>query len=346
MSSRHPAGQLGASARCCRACLLGLGLTGLLLTSTTSVVSADVVTLAPDRDNTLFEDPAGGLSNGIGPVLFAGNNGQDLARRALLRFDIAGNLPHGARIDAVELRLNCSNATNATPRTFTLHRVIQEWGEGTSSTTSGSGAPAAPGDATWLHTFYSSSTWAAAGGDFAGAASATLSVGDVGVYTWTGAGLKADVQEWLNGTASNFGWLLFGEETALNTARRFDSRENTVAANRPALTVHYSFNTTGVGDPPEPVLGARLEPGYPNPTRGTFRVAFSLPSAATVQVVVDDVAGRRLATVAEGRFRPGRAEVVWNGLGSGGESLAPGLYFYRLFVAGRPVATRALARLR
>jgi len=54
-----------------------------------SAAVADVATIQPVRDN-MFEDPSGSLSNGAGPVLFAGNNGQDLARRALLQFDVAG----------------------------------------------------------------------------------------------------------------------------------------------------------------------------------------------------------------------------------------------------------------
>ena len=58
------------------------------------------------------------------------------------------------------------------------------------------------------------------------------------------------------------------------TARRFDSRENTVAANRPALTVTYSV-PTGVGH--GAVLeGIALGPCGPNPGAGPVRLHFSL----------------------------------------------------------------------
>ena len=80
-------------------------------------------------------------------------------RRALLRFDVAGILPGSARIDGVELRLNCSNAPNGTAWTFALHRLLRDWGEGTSSTTSGSGAAATLDDATWIHTFFPGASW-------------------------------------------------------------------------------------------------------------------------------------------------------------------------------------------
>ena len=103
---------------------------------------ADTVTIPPALDNTMFEDTTGSLSNGAGPALFGGNNGSLLARRALLRFDVAGNGPAGAVIGDVSVTMNVSNATSATPRTFSLLRVRRSWGEGTSSTT-GVGVPVA-----------------------------------------------------------------------------------------------------------------------------------------------------------------------------------------------------------
>jgi hypothetical protein len=316
----------------------------LLLAGVASSVQADVVSLTADRDNTLFEDATGSLSNGAGPVVFSGNNGQDLARRALFHFDVAGVLPHGARIDAVELRLNCSNASTATPRTMALHRVLRDWGEGTSSTNSGSGTAATPNDATWLHSFSPGSPWTQPGGDYA-APSASLGVGDVGPYVWSDDGLKADVQAWLNGTTPNDGWLLVGDETALNTARRFDSRENSLAASRPTLTVHYSFNTTGVDGTVEsgPV---RLDAAWPNPSREGVRIGYSLPSRARIELRVVDVAGRRVATLVDGWAEAGRGVASWDGRGLQGERLPAGLYLCRLTVNGRPVDTRTLVRVR
>jgi hypothetical protein len=48
-----------------------------------------------------------------------------------------------------------------------------------------------------------------------------------------------DVQEWLNAPATNFGWIIRGNETLSQTAKRFDSRQNPTAANRPLLIVEY-----------------------------------------------------------------------------------------------------------
>jgi hypothetical protein len=76
-----------------------------------------------------------------------------------------------------------------------------------------------------------------------------------------------------------------------------------------------------------PTAGARtfaLYQNAPNPFAGTTTFAFELPEGADVKLVVYDVAGRKVADVAEGRFAAGRHEVHF------ANELAPGVYVYRL----------------
>ena len=204
---------------------------------------ADTITLAPARDNTLYEDATGALSNGAGPTLFAGRTNQISfsIRRGLLAFDLS-SIPAGSTITGAQLVLHVGQGS-ATPRTTTLHRVLANWGEGASDAgpQGGAGAAATAGDATWLHTFFSSAFWAAPGGDFVVAASASQAVADVGFYGWgSTAAMVADVQQWLDAPASDAGWLLRGLESASATARRYDSRESTTPSFRPALTIEFT----------------------------------------------------------------------------------------------------------
>lgn len=314
-----------------------------LLAAGPGPAAAEVVTLTAVRDNTLFEDPTGSLSNGAGPVLFAGKNSQNLIRRALVRFDVAGSIPSGAVISSVVLTLNVSNVSDVTPRIFTIHRLQKDWGEGTSTGTGGGGAPATTGDATWLCTFHPGTPWANAGGDFEPIADASQLLGDVGSYSWSAPPMASDVQAWHDGVVPNDGWIIAGDETAAGTARRFDSRENPVAANRPTLTVTYSV-PTGVWD--GGVLdGVTLGPCRPNPGSGPTLLQFSLPASARVELVVHDVRGRRIATVADRTFPAGVHEVAWEGRGLDGRAMESGVYFLTLSVNGHPVATRRWARL-
>jgi len=205
------------------------------------LASAETVVITAGRDNTLFEDPLGGLSSGAGPSIFAGNNSTRNIRRALVYFDVAGAVPAGSAIDSVELHLYVSSAPNDAPQVFTIHHVLISWGEGTSVSVGGSGAPATLNDATWLHRFYPATLWANAGGDFDWVALASVHVGGVGEWVWTGDPLTSDVRAWYDSPANNLGWLVAGDESAASTVRRFESRETANPDQRPRLIVHYSL---------------------------------------------------------------------------------------------------------
>ncbi len=203
------------------------------------------VALGPSADNTLYEDPNGTLSNGAGEYFFAGRTGpigNNAIRRGVIRFELAGNIPSAATIVSVTLYLTMSRTT-AGDEPVELHRLTASWGEGSSRATGeeGGGAPAAPGDATWIHRFYSSTPWTAPGGDFVVTASATTTVGSSGAYSWNGPGMVSDVQSWLMAPSTNDGWLLSGNETTPTTAKRFNTRENTAPETRPVLVVTYTL---------------------------------------------------------------------------------------------------------
>ncbi len=69
-------------------------------------------------------------------------------------------------------------------------------------------------------------------------ASAALSVNNVGAYTWTSAGLAADVQSWLDGSDGN--WILVSDEQTTFSVRAFASRSNFSENARPVLTIAYT----------------------------------------------------------------------------------------------------------
>jgi hypothetical protein len=202
---------------------------------------ADTAALSAKKDNTLVEVAGGVLSNGAGSYVFGGRIASGEIRRALLAFDVQASVPAGSKVTAAQLTLHMSK-TIVGPLSGSLHRVTADWGEGTSDAPAeeGTGAASTPGDATWIHRFYSSVFWTAPGGDFASTPSAMTSVGDVGFYTWSSPQMVADVQAWVDAPANNFGWLLIVDESDFPSAKRFDSRENPVVANRPKLTITFT----------------------------------------------------------------------------------------------------------
>jgi len=118
-----------------RAASIGLGLA---LVALPCAGSAKTLTLPVLQDAMLIESADGSLANGAGPYLFAGRTGQSSGsiRRALLAFDVAAQVPPGAKVTAVRLTLQMSQS-NAGSVAVSLHRVLADWGEGASSASGG-----------------------------------------------------------------------------------------------------------------------------------------------------------------------------------------------------------------
>lgn len=213
----------------------------VLLLCSACAANADTLQLYPDRDATLIEHQHGELANGAGTALFVGRTAQstDSLRRALLHFDIAGSLPEHAIIEHVSLTLHLSRGNSASAD-ISLHRVLDSWSEGPSSSDGGGGDIAQPGDATWLHTVYDVAYWRQVGGHFVAHTSATAVVGASGFYDWgSSTHMLADVRLWLYAPQENFGWILLGDETIPQSVKRFDSRETSPDEFRPVLSITY-----------------------------------------------------------------------------------------------------------
>jgi hypothetical protein len=237
--------------------LLTAALAAAIGYTCTALASANIINIMPSKDNTLYEyDPAeGDHSNGAGFHFFAGENAMGERRRGVVAFDVAGTIPPGSTITAVTLTINMS-MTPAGAETVELHKLLADWGEGTSHAPmgEGDGAPATPNDATWRHRFFDTIFWTTEGGDFSAAVSASQSVGGVGQYMWSSAQMVGDVQEWLDNPVSNFGWLVLGDESTIATAKRFDTRES---ASPPVLTIQYTAPRVLPTPRPHPTPAAR-----------------------------------------------------------------------------------------
>ena len=203
-------------------------------------VRGETIEIEAGRDATLIEDPEGARANGSGPYMFAGrtNEREGNARRALVYFDLSA-IPRRATVESASLQLSLT-PSNAVALQIRLHRMLADWGEGQSYSSGGGGAPAVPGDATWIHRLFDELFWVRPGGQFVPRPSATQVVDGPGSYVWDGAGaLVHDVRLWVAAPHRNFGWILLGEDARRQTSQSFASRENPDPAVRPRLTVTY-----------------------------------------------------------------------------------------------------------
>lgn len=101
--------------------------------------------------------------------------------------------------------------------------------------------------------------------------------------------------------------------------------------------VTVNGGNTGVTDH---LSGFALAPAWPNPSRGSARIAFSLPNPGRVKLSVYDLAGARVRTLLDGDRSSGAQSVLWDGRDSGGTPVHAGAYFIRLDFAGRSLTQR------
>jgi hypothetical protein len=104
----------------------------------------------------------------------------------------------------------------------------------------------------------------------------------------------------------------------------------------------YDPRYTAVRDrrlPPSPVSSRIISQNYPNPFNAGTVIQYQLPEAADVRVAVFDLQGRQVAELLAEKQDIGDHWVRWNGLSGTGESLASGVYVYRIEARTREKAS-------
>ncbi len=76
--------------------------------------------------------------------------------------------------------------------------------------------------------------------------------------------------------------------------------------------------------------GYALDQNFPNPFNGATAIRYALPAAGEVDLAVFNLLGHRVARLDTGYQAAGAHEAAWDGLDEEGQSLAAGVYFYRL----------------
>lgn len=93
-------------------------------------------------------------------------------------------------------------------------------------------------------------------------------------------------------------------------------------------------------DPPGAADGFAIEPARPNPFGFATTLGYALPRAGRVRLVILDLQGRRIATLADGVRGAGRHVTVWQGRSDAGAVTPAGVYVAVLEQDGARASTR------
>jgi len=88
-----------------------------------------------------------------------------------------------------------------------------------------------------------------------------------------------------------------------------------------------------------------LAQNYPNPFNAGTQITFGLPTGSDVRIEIYSITGQKVSTLADGYFEAGSYNIIWNGIDEHGQSLASGVYFYRL-TAGSEVRSMKMTLMK
>jgi parallel beta helix pectate lyase-like protein/flagellar hook capping protein FlgD len=178
----------------------------------------------------------------------------------------------------------------------------------------------------------------------------------------TSDGVRVVWEVALGATASRI-WLERSDGSAVGpwvvpvTERSTEGRSIVELDNGPALDREYWYRLMAqevegvvvIGAPvvveAQPRLEFRLAEVGPNPGGGPVRIEFVLKHAASIEICVFDVQGRRVASPAQGAWPAGTHSVEWDGRTLSGDRAPAGMYFLRYQYPGGQ-DRRALVRMR
>ncbi len=98
-------------------------------------------------------------------------------------------------------------------------------------------------------------------------------------------------------------------------------------------------------DPGQTGQADLITANYPNPFNPETTITYELSEPQPVSVVIYDIAGKRVRTLADGYQSAGSYEVVWDGCDDAGTRLSSGTYFYTVN-AGNQTVTKQMILLK
>jgi hypothetical protein len=112
-----------------------------------------------------------------------------------------------------------------------------------------------------------------------------------------------------------------------------------------AFVITGDTTGTGIGDPGTTPGNFKLGQNYPNPFNPTTTIRYEVPERVRVTMAIYNVAGERVRVLVNEQKPQGRHFTTWNGRNDAGESVASGVYFYRM-QAGSFVQAKKLVFLK
>ncbi len=144
--------------------------------------------------------------------------------------------------------------------------------------------------------------------------------------------------------ASVLGYSSTSDVKLVSTATATELNPASLCSDSIAVALLPPAGVLAVGASPQ-TDRVELLPPAPNPTAGPVTFTFALPRAQRAELAIFDLAGARVAKLADGARTAGLHRVVWDGRDERGGVVRAGLYWARLITPSGSLS-RVIARIR
>lgn len=139
--------------------------------------------------------------------------------------------------------------------------------------------------------------------------------------------ISSFIQPWINGEKENFGFVIIANSN--QKFSKFFSKEHSNNTQRPGLTVTYTNTDSDNETVPTSEITVY---NYPNPFNPSTTICFSIDNPAQVELTIFDAKGKMVKNLIADQFTEGTYSKTWDGRSGNGDSVASGMYFYRIKV--------------
>lgn len=109
---------------------------------------------------------------------------------------------------------------------------------------------------------------------------------------------------------------------------------------------HHSVDTDRISySSVSPIEGAKefqLQQNYPNPFNPTTSIQFFIPQQLKVELIIYDIMGKKVKTLADNNFSAGTYNITWDGTNDKGMAVSSGIYLYQI-KAGNNVVVKKMS---
>ena len=85
-----------------------------------------------------------------------------------------------------------------------------------------------------------------------------------------------------------------------------------------------------------------MDQNYPNPFNPVTSISFDVAKKDEISLVVYDLSGKEVITLASGTFMPGIYLVNWDAVNNYGDAIASGMYVYRYISSDKAITRKML----